>query len=58
MSPYNFYQYSVNEYIGSIEALSSYNVDGTFFEVLPVINLNPDVTVTGSGTQEDPYVVQ
>ncbi len=24
----------------------------------PVINLNSDVTVTGSGTQEDPYVVQ
>ncbi len=28
------------------------------YAALPVINLNSDVTVTGSGTEEDPYVVQ
>lgn len=34
---------------------TSLSSDGKFY---PVINLKADVTVTGSGTESDPYVVQ
>ncbi len=35
-----------------------FSAEDTDIFARPVINLNPDVTVTGSGTQEDPYVLQ
>ena len=61
MSPYNFGVGSSNSwanvfYVGSNGYLSSNNVGGTF-GVRPVLNLSADVTLTGSGTQTDPYVV-
>ena len=41
-------------YMGST---SFVNVNNTTFSVLPVINLKETVTVSGSGTSTDPYVV-
>ncbi len=44
-------------YAGGIENDLEFDVTSQY-TLFPVINLKSDVTVTGSGTQEDPYVVE
>ena len=58
MSPYNFddifaYEFSVRDN-GCILASALYNSIG----VRPVLSLKSDISVTGTGTQNDPWVVQ
>ena len=60
MSPNYSYSSYANEFFGTYGSFSNghYYVSDTNNVVRPVINLNSDVTVTGSGTQSDPYVVE
>ena len=58
MSPYGSRSSSVYELFSVTSTLISDSINYTNNTVRPVINLKSDVTVTGSGTQEDPYVVQ
>ncbi len=48
----DFYLANNNGFIASDSGANAANA------ILPVINLKSDVTVTGTGTQKDPYVVQ
>ncbi len=65
----SWYTMSPSDFTDSVKiaAVSSGYYDGAiaaddvyydYFVLRPVINLNSDVTVTGTGTQSDPYVVQ
>ncbi len=60
MSPYRFssagaaYAFYVDSDSGGIINLSGVN---NTYGVRPVINLSSNVTVTGSGTIADPYIV-
>ncbi len=63
MSPHNFgSSYYASEFGGgnggSINSSNVYGTDYTGDVARPVINLNSDITVTGTGTEQDPYVVQ
>ena len=58
MSPCSFYDSSAYEFLErSSGAPYSYNVDN-IRGVRPVISLKADIMMTGSGTQNDPWVVQ
>ena len=60
MSPSYFYAANSNAYVFSVYSngyLNDNNVDWTGSGVRPVLNLSADVTLTGSGTQNNPYVV-
>ena len=62
MSPYSFTvgSSSSSAYVSPVFSngnLGNYNVGRAAAGVRPVINLKADVTLTGSGTQTDPYVV-
>ena len=59
MSPYDFTSdgYAYVFRVTSAGQLGGNNVDWTGPGVRPVINLSVDVTLTGSGTATDPYVV-
>ncbi len=58
MSPSYAYSSFAYEYGGALAGIFDYQPVDFSSAVLPVINLNSDVTVTGSGTVEDPYIVQ
>ena len=60
MSPYRFNAANSNAFVFAVWSdglLDRGNVDWTALGVRPVLNLSADVTLTGSGTQTDPYVV-
>ena len=66
MSPYLFYEYGSYAYVFSIRPKGNFYSSITAsdaprvyyrYGVRPVINLKADVTITGSGTTNDPYVV-
>ncbi len=58
MSPSNFHT-NGTAYVYYVNGNGSLNDDSvpTLINVRPVINLSPDVTITGSGTSTDPYTV-
>ena len=61
MSPYYFYVGSSSSwafvfYVYSDGSLYRNYVYSTY-GVRPAINISPEVTITGSGTMSDPYVV-
>ena len=59
LSPYSFNgTYAFNLYVSSSGYLYYIGNVSSLFGVRPVINLKGDVTVTGSGTSTDPYVVE
>ena len=59
MSPSFFNGSSAGEFIvHSHGYLNNYGVFNSWSGVRPVINISPNVTITGSGTIQDPYVVQ
>ena len=61
MTPYNYYVYANIAIISSTGELRSYRVDDLSQYsggVRPVINLEPNTTVTGSGSSTDPFIVQ
>ena len=60
MSPYYAYSSYAGEFYGYADGYidKNFDVSRDDFVVRPVINLKSDVTVTGSGTEQDPYVVQ
>ena len=58
MSPSFFNGSSAGEFIvHSHGYLNNYGVFNSWSGVRPVINISPNVTITGSGTIQDPYVV-
>ena len=58
MSPYNFYSTGyANVFIVISNGYFSHNIVNSAYGMRPVLNLSADVTLTGSGTQTDPYVV-
>ena len=62
MSPYRFtvastYKFALVAYMSFDGSLSNNSVDAVR-AVRPVINLSADVTLTGTGTMSDPYVVE
>ncbi len=58
MTPYYYSNSQINLFISGIDGDISDSKYSSKFQALPVINLKSDVTVTGFGTQSDPYVVQ
>ncbi len=61
LSPYKIvgntdYNRSIVFYFNYVSNISKSTQD--FLDMVPVINLKSDVTVTGSGTADDPYVVE
>ena len=59
MSPYYFYSSGGGAHIFHVDNSGLLNIRGVTYGhgVRPVINLKADVTITGSGTTTDPYVV-
>ena len=57
MSPSNYYGYAYVFYVSSTGNLYTFDVDWTDYGVRPVLNLSADITLTGEGTQSNPYVV-
>ncbi len=62
MSPLRFtasstYELALVAYVGFDGSLVNHSVD-TVHAVRPVINLSADITLTGTGTMDDPYVVE
>ena len=60
ISPYFFDDFNVSAYVFGVSTegwLSSANI-GSIRGVRPVINLSADVSLTGTGTMSDPYVVE
>ena len=58
MSPRSFSDYALVFLVDSDGSLGWNYVYRTWYGVRPVLNLSADVTITGSGTIQDPYVVQ
>ena len=59
MSPYLFSGiYAGAFYVRSNGDLHYNNVSSTSTGVRPVINLTSDVTLSGTGTASDPYIVE
>lgn len=44
--------------IGGTKGMIDYYIPAEQYHLRPVINLNSNVTATGTGTSSDPYVVQ
>jgi len=63
ISPLSYYEYSVPARAVDILSGGDINYSGSEYVhdargLRPVINLRPDITLTGTGTMNDPYVVQ
>mgnify|MGYP005790488329 CR=1 FL=1 len=58
MSPYYFAVGTADEF--SVNSLGNLYSDGVYdsYGVRPVLSLKSDISVTGSGTQNDPFLVQ
>ena len=60
MTPHDFY--SGTAVVNDVRYDGSFSVDGVDstrgIRVRPVLSLKSDISVTGTGTQNDPYVVQ
>lgn len=44
--------------IGGTKGMMDYYIPAEQYHLRPVINLNSNVTATGTGTSSDPYVIQ
>ena len=57
-SPYNYNSSNANEFnVNSSGDFNNNNVNNTSGAVRPVISLKSDIGITGSGTYNDPYLV-
>lgn len=57
MTPFNFYVDNARVFSVFANGWLNYNSVEQEYGVRPVINLRSDVTLTGSGTETDPYTI-